>query len=233
MLEFDGQTYALDIYLERLRRDLPLVAEIQASTRTPSARRNVGLGILHELMRSRFDGRGGWEAWDFDDWPLLRARSRPWYMGPHDLWLPVAPSLSARLSVTGDLLASWHFDEVAPEVLIEECHTAAELLLDVGLPRRSRRRSFADMIDEAETAGLLRSGQAIPDTNLTQAELLTALKDVRKELRHRNRGDGTAWLKDHFWAVAATLDWLTYTVGEAVGENEKRQRREARRAARA
>ncbi|BDZ55409.1 hypothetical protein [Agromyces marinus] len=50
-IALNGQTYALDILLERLRRDLPTIAEATVSGRTASARRKTANGLIEILNR--------------------------------------------------------------------------------------------------------------------------------------------------------------------------------------
>lgn len=124
-IEVAGNTYQVDVYLERLRRDLPTLAEAVPSRRTPAARRRLGLGLIEILTRYRHDM---YERYD-DSWlPTLRARTHPAYTLPHLLHTD-HEGLQARLLATSDVLASWHFDEVDPAVVLEEMHTAAELML--------------------------------------------------------------------------------------------------------
>ncbi|WP_234659799.1 hypothetical protein [Agromyces marinus] len=118
----------------------------------------------------------------------------------HDLFPTNAPHLADRLVITMDLLASWHFQEVAAEVLIEEIHTAAELMLkSLGLPR-SKRMSFAELIDGAHDQGLIdeRSSQT-----------LHALKSTRVGAKHRGSADAKEWLDANFWDVVAALERLS------------------------
>lgn len=151
---FNANTYVLDILLERLRRDVPTIAEATPTERSPAARRR---SAAPDSQRS---GR--------DPQPIPRHDVRPVRrgLGPniaraddachgviHDLFPRDAPHLMDRLLVTTDLLASWHFDEVAPEVLLEEMHTAAELMLkSFGIPR-AKRMSFAELVDAAHEEG--------------------------------------------------------------------------------
>ena len=55
--------------------------------------------------------------------------------------------------MTMDLLASWQYEEVSPEVLLEEIHTAAELILEASVNRRAKKLSFAQLVERAERAG--------------------------------------------------------------------------------
>lgn len=218
-IALDGNGYALDIYIERLRRDLPTVAEATPTGRSPTSRRHLALGIIDIISRSRL---GMYDRYE-DDWlPTLRARREPAYVLPHQLYCEVE-WLSDRLAVTMDLLASWHFGEVAPPVLVEEMHTAAELLLTELLPKRAKRLSFAEMVEAALAAGQLarvdvgsleryRQGKSYADQELESKGLLLSLKDVRKGVRHRGAGDAEAWLKENFWQTAAALEQLSSRV---------------------
>ncbi len=199
-IELNGQTYALDILLERLRRDLPTIAEATPSERPPAARRRTANGLVKILSRYRgqmYDRYG--EGW----LPTLRGRSVPVTGVIHDLFPRDAPRLADRLLVTMDLLASWHFDEVAPAVLLEEMHTAAELMLkSLGLPR-SKRLSFAELVDAADKAALIRADVA---------ETLHSMKTVRARVKHRGSSDAKDWLDIHFWDGAAALEALSARV---------------------
>jgi hypothetical protein len=69
-VRFDGQTYALDIYLELLRRDLPTIGEATPATRGPEGRRRLALGLIDIVNRYR----GGLYERYPDEWlPTLRA----------------------------------------------------------------------------------------------------------------------------------------------------------------
>lgn len=217
-LRIDGQTYGLDIYLERLRRDLPTVAEATTSGRAPGNRRKVALGLIDILWRARL---GMYDRYPEMWVPRLRARSAPAYVLPHQIYAPEAPRLQQRMSVTMDLLASWHFGEVAPEVLLEEIHTAAELLLEGSVNARVARLSFAQLVDKAAAEGLLYAPVEHTDLEFSTAyrdyreraaakakRVLILLKDTRKNVRHRNAGDAGQWLDAHFWDAAAILEHL-------------------------
>lgn len=218
-LVLNGNGYALDIYIERLRRDLPTIAEATPARRTATSRRHLALGLVDIVTRSRL---GMYDRYE-DDWlPTLRAASEPAYVLPHQLYSEVE-WLQDRLSVTMDLLASWHFGEVAPPVLVEEMHTAAELILTELLPKRAKRLSFAEMVEAALVAGhfapfsgeyleRFREGKPYADRELEIQALLISLKDLRKDVRHRGAYGAEAWLKDHFWPVAQTLEHLSSRV---------------------
>lgn len=216
---FDGQTYALDILLERLRRDLPTIAEATPCERTPRDRRRVALGLVDILNRYR----GGLYERYGEDWvPTLRAKRAAAYSLPHEVFPYEAPSLQDRLLVTMDMLASWHYDEVAPEVLVEEIHTAAELLLEASVNRRAKRLSFAQLVDAAHERRILHAYPADyvwpstidPSTGIEDRlndfgrTVLLGLKDQRKESKHRGAPGAAEWLSRNFWPVVSVLEHL-------------------------
>lgn len=219
-IELHANSYALDIYIERLRRDLPTIAEATPAKRAATGRRHLALGLIDIITRSRL---GMYDRYE-DDWlPTLRARREPAYVLPHQLYSDVE-WLQDRLSVTMDLLASWHFGEVAPPVLVEEMHTAAELILAELLPKRAKRLSFAQQVDAALGAGFFglastqenveghHKGRWYAEYELKSRDLLFSLKDMRKDVRHRGAGGAEAWLNEHFWSMAQVLEHLSMQV---------------------
>ncbi|WP_112231408.1 hypothetical protein [Lentzea atacamensis] len=217
-LALDGQTYGLDIYLDRLRRDLPTIGEATPCARTPGHRRRLAMGLIDILTRARlgmYDRYG--EGWR----PTLRARSEPAYLRPHELYADKAPRLQARLDVTMGLMADWHFGEVAPETLLEELHAAVELILESTVNRRSKRLSFAQLVEKAYEDGVLNPLARYPEMQRLHEsseywseyrdkarELLLALKDTRKNVRHRGADGARAWLNENFWGMAEVLESL-------------------------
>lgn len=214
-LRFDGPSYALDILLERLRRDLPTIAEATPSRRSAPERRRVANGLIDILSRYRLQMYDRYH----EDWlPTLRAKREPAYLLPHQLFVG-DDALQNRLLITMDLLASWHYDEIAPEVLIEEMHTAAELLLKAVTPRRASRLSFAELVEGAAGAGLLSVGGHTLRTqpsgssqrgpqDLARSTLLS-LKDARKVAKHRGAAGAREWLDEYFWTAVSILESLS------------------------
>lgn len=222
-LKLGGQTYALDIFLERLRRDLPTIAEASPNaSRSPAERRRVALGLVDVLNRYRgmlYDSHP--EEWV----PTVRAKRDPILALPHEI-VPTKAStlLQARMFVTMDMLASWHYREVAPEVLLEEIHTAAELLLTACVNRRSKRLSFRQLVDLAHARNLLTASVNPDDTERVRLlrvatgwaeamndigrDVLLSLKDCRKDVRHRGAAGAEEWLTRHFWDAASILEEL-------------------------
>jgi hypothetical protein len=200
-VQLDGNTYLLDIYLERLRRDLPTIAEATPSPRTPAERRKVANGFLEILVRHRGQMYDRYdEAWV----PTLRARSTPQYMLPHEFFTKNA-KLQTRLLATSEFITGWHFGDVEPAIVVEELHTAAELMLSEIVGKRSSTMSFAQMTEACQAAGALQR---------RHADVLTSLKDVRKRVRHRADPGAKTWLDCNFWDAAGALEHLAVAVPE-------------------
>jgi hypothetical protein len=227
-IAFNGNTYQLDFLLERMRRDLPTIAEAAPpGRRRPSERRELALGLIDILWRYRLSLYDRYpETWV----PTLRRRTKPAYMLPHDLFTHGAPSLQDRLFITMEMLASWHFDEIAPEVLVEEVHTASELLLRRSVKGAEDRQKFPDLVKEARRQELLHSSperrnlppkivKRLPGlsrneySDLVQdygRDLLLELSGVRNSHRHQGIGpDSRAWLSAHFWEITRLLERLS------------------------
>jgi hypothetical protein len=115
---------------------------------TPAQRALIGRGFVDMMLRGRSD--------DQDGCMVLRgvAKTKHYYP-PYEYECPSSPRLHARLSITENLLVAWNFDEIAPEVLLEELHTACELVLDELVNKRSKKLSFAELVTSADQAGLL------------------------------------------------------------------------------
>lgn len=221
----DGPWWLLELLVARLDRDLPTICEaIEDSPRSPAHRRRLG----HHFVQIAIDRLFSRDDFKPEGWvPHLRARKQPpEQMGPFLLECPDAPDLQERLAVTERMLVDWFFDEVAPEVMIEELHTAFELTLARVIYGRYRRdKAFQQLIDEANAQGTFDKVRGIlqftpaydPATNTIApqhtpapyvAELLTSLKDTRKHVRHRGATTARAWLEEHFNAAATVLERL-------------------------
>jgi hypothetical protein len=221
----DGPGWLLDLLVARLDRDLPTICEaIEESPRIPALRRRLG----HHFVQIAIDRRFSRDDFKPIGWiPHLQARKQPAeQFGHYLLECPEAPDLQQRLAVTERMLVDWYFDEVAPEVMIEELHTAFELTLARIIYGRYRRdKAFQQLIDEARTLGVFdkvrRIVQFMPEYDWARntidpqyspapyvAELLTSLKDTRKHVRHRGDTSARAWLDDHFDAAAVALEKL-------------------------
>jgi hypothetical protein len=231
----DGPWQLLDLLVARLERDLPTICEaVEGTDRAPASLRRLGHGFVQIAVDRRFN--------PVERVPHLRTRKQPPEpVGCHLLESPNAPDLQQRLSVTERMLADWYFGEVAPEVMLEELHSAFELTLARVLYGRYRRdKAFQQLIDEAVAQGVL---DAVPDchqfipgfgdalrkrTNLPPlapylAGLLSELKDVRKHVRHRGANTARAWLDEHFWPVATALEGLAPAARSSAGVREEGQ----------
>jgi hypothetical protein len=136
-------------------RDLPTICEAaEGSSRGPVLRRRLG----HQFVQIAIDRRFSRDESKPEDWvPHLRARKQPPEPFGHFLLdCPDAPDLQQRLAVTERMLVDWYFGEVAPEVMIEELHTAFELTLARVIYGRYRRdKTFQELINEARERGAL------------------------------------------------------------------------------
>jgi hypothetical protein len=218
----DGNTFRLDMLLERLRRDLPTIAEASPSGRhTPLQRRRLANGLCDILCRSRV---GYYDRYYREDQPQYVPRvrrlrsSEVWPV--HQLWVGENHlDLSARLGVTEEIMASWVLNEVAPEVVLEEMHTAAELLL-MRLMSKRRAPAFAELVELAQKAGHLEKPLAFaydldlddPERFDHAADLLISLKEHRKRTKHQGTDEARAWLDRHFWAAGSVLEQLARQV---------------------
>lgn len=207
----DGRWWLIDLLIARLARDLPTICEAtDLPHRSASNRRGLGRSFAHIAAQYRF----GEPDHHPQDWvPRLQSRSNPpWETTVFGFSAPNAPDLETRLDVTARMLVDWEFNEIAPEVMLEELHTAAELCLKRALWGRYRRQgSFAENVELAEERGLLQlpgvrinrwSLRAVEhEKTLTAGALLISLKDARKVARHEARDTAMAWLRD--WAISA------------------------------
>lgn len=195
----DGNSRRLDLLGYRLERDLPLVAEgCDAGSMTRVERQRVGRGLVNMMLRGRH----------VDQYGLMFLRDvseTRWSYPPYDYECRDFPRLHARLSTTQEVIVGWNFMETAAEVLLEELHTACELVLEETVNKRSKRQSFAQLVRTANEAGLLRR---LSNNETPPSELLVALKDLRKDVRHRGAEGAEEWLDEHWEEVAILLERL-------------------------
>ncbi|MEV6406628.1 hypothetical protein AB0M58_27440 [Streptomyces bobili] len=210
VVTINGNSRQTDLLGYRLERDLPLVAEGCADAGLPPAQRaRIGRGFADMMLRGRHVEQ--------DDPMVLRGvAATSYYYSPYEYECPSSPRLHARLSITTDLIVAWNFAEIAPEVLLEELHTACELVLEELVNRRAKKLSFAQLISAADEADLFRhsSDQAVPTT-----DLLTELKDLRKDVRHRAAEGADVWLDKHWENVAMCLECLVHHVNDQGGQS--------------
>lgn len=200
----------MDVLAHALERDLPLVAEgIALPNVAPRQRRRTGLGFADLYIRGldyRTDATLRWRGVSRTHYYFT-----PYELSPDSLQAAEgAANLAARLRITESVILDWHFDRVAPPVLLEELHTAAELVLEHLVNRRSKRLSFAELVAAADAQSLL--AWPLPDVAQCMgaprdpAGLLIELKDHRKEARHRANRDFEPWLADNWEAIVLLLE---------------------------
>jgi hypothetical protein len=221
----DANTFRLDMLLERLRRDLPTIAEACPSGRhTPLQRRHLANGLYDILCRSRGMYYDRYYREGQPEYVPRVRRLRSSEIWPlHQLWVgDKHQDLSSRLGVTEEIMTSWVLNEVAPEVVLEEMHTAAELLL-MRLMSKCRAPTFAELVERAQKAGHLEMPLAFsydfdfedPERFDHAADLLISLKDHRKRTKHQGTDEARAWLDRHFWAAGAVLKHLAERIRKA------------------
>lgn len=212
LVTVNGQSRRLDLLGVRLERDLPSVAEGVPIAASPRRRRALGLGLADMYLRGRDMSTEG---------PMrLQAVSdtRYWF-SPFGLSYEAHSQLGARLRVTETVFIDWLFGEVPAEVALEEMHTGFELVLNELVNRRSKKLSFAELVEAAEEQGHLEGfdrmwahGVVTPRSPLPGRALLTSLKDLRKSVRHRAAAGSAAWLDAHFETGAMLLEHLAHRV---------------------
>jgi hypothetical protein len=211
----DGSTFRLDMLLERMRRDLPTIAEATPADRhTPTERRHLANGLIEVLCRwagsyyDRYDKEG-----QPDYVPRLRRLRTSEVVPVRVLWPgDKHPDLYARLAVTEEIMTSWVLDEAAPEAVLEELHTAAELIL-MRLMEKRRAPAFAELVEEARADGHLELPLGMhyddePGQIDDMGDLLISLKDHRKRAKHQGSDEARAWLTVHFWPAGVVLERL-------------------------
>jgi hypothetical protein len=214
VVKIDGNSRSTDLLGYRLERDLPLVAEGCVSAGlSPSQLARTGRGFADLMLRGRHIE---------DDAPMvLRGVTKTgYYYPPYDYECPTSPRLHARLSITESLIVDWNFEDIAPEVLLEELHTACELVLEELVNKRAKRLSFAELITATDEAGLF--GGPRGDHTAPAAELLTSLKELRKNVRHRAAEGAGAWLDRHWEDVAICLERLVRHVNGDIPQSPAR-----------
>jgi len=203
----EGNGRRMDLLAHALERDLPLVAEGAHNTGfSLSRRRRLGLGFADLYVRGldiRSDATRLWRG----------VSETRYYFTPFELSPPETTSdLAARLMVTEGVIVDWWFERTPDVVLLEELHTACELMLEHLVNQRSKRLSFAELVAEADGAGLLNSPRLparIPGTRATDAkQLLIELKDYRKDARHRGDRSFEPWLKENWEGIVLLIERL-------------------------
>lgn len=196
----DGNGQKMVLLGRILERDLPIACEaLLESNYPPIKRRRIGLGFADLYLR-------GMDTTSDDVRDLRPVASTHFYFPLFELREIVSSgNVSARLAVTEDVLAEWALAQVAPALVLEELHTACELVLQTLVGATGRRLSFAELVDRAADRSLLdwhTPNGSDPRT------LLIELKDFRKHARHRAQDGYEQWLEEKWQEVAEVLERL-------------------------
>ena len=194
-VQVDGHSRRMDLLGYRLERDLPLVSEGVAIAGGPTLRARLGRGVADMYLRGRHVGQE-------HPMRLVAVEHTTFYYPPYDFMCPDVPTLHARLAVTLEVLVGWVFEEVAADVVLEELHTACELVLEKRFNDRAKTLSFSQLIAAGVSDGGLLGSDGTP-------ELLEELKNRRKRARHRNASEGAKeWVGEHWEDIALVLERL-------------------------
>lgn len=110
-------------------------------------------------------------------------------------------------------MASWALKDAAPEVVLEELHTASELML-MRLVGKRRAPAFAELVEHATTAGflsrlvVLQEQRNDPEEVGDAVSVLVSLKDCRKAVKRQGADGAKVWLDRYFWAAGAVLEHM-------------------------
>jgi hypothetical protein len=126
--------------------------------------------------------------------------------------------LIVRQRITESVIIDWYFERAPGAVLLEELHTACELLLEYLVNQRSKRLSFAELVQAADGEGLLdwpvpENIRELVGAPAAGRELLLTLKDFRKEARHRTGREFDPWLRENWEAVVLMIERLAAQAG--------------------
>lgn len=197
-VQVDGNSRQMDLLGYRLERDLPIVSEGVAIAGGPAlrARLGLGLGVADIFLRGRHLEKE-------HAMTLVAVKDTSFYYPPYEFECPSVPTLHARLAVTLGVLVGWVSKEVAAaDVVLEELHTACELVLENRFNDRAKTLSFSELIAVGVSDGGLSGSDGTP-------ALLEELKDRRKRARHRNTSEGAKeWADDYWEEVALVLERL-------------------------
>lgn len=202
----DGNGRRLDVLGHALERDLPQVAEGAGHVpMSPQQRRRLGLGFADLYGRGldvRSDGPWLWRG----------ASQTRYFFAPFAVaWDDAPGNLYARLTVTEGVLVDWYFQRIAPVVLLEELHTACELLLEHLVNPSAKRLSFSELVELADDEGMLSVPPAVLSVSgrsVNRKELLLTLKDYRKNARHRADMSFEPWLNASWEDIAFVIERL-------------------------
>lgn len=201
----DGNGRRMALLAHALERDLPEVAEgADVAGLTRAARQRHGLGFADLYIRGLDCRTDGLMTWRGDS-------ATNYYFSPYELSDTEHAVLASRLRITEGVILDWWFKRTDGVVLLEELHTAAELVLEELVNRRSRRLSFSQLVTAAEEAGIL-DWTSVPEVvgvrAIQPSVLLLELKDFRKHARHSGSRTFEGWLDANWESVTLVLERL-------------------------
>lgn len=214
--QIDGDGARMGLLARVLERDLPTICEaVEVSGLTRARRRSLGLGFADLYVR-------GMDATSDAVSPLRGTAQIRYYFPVYELsGIRGSESLSARLAVTEGVLTEWALGEAPAAIVLEELHTACELVLQHLVNPRSKRLSFAEMVELADGADLLGPRQL---HGRSPRDLLIELKDFRKNARHKGDDSYGDWLDRSWEDVGAVLHRLVEGPRPSVGTTRRRHR---------
>lgn len=211
----DGHSGRMALLAQKIERDLPIVAEaIAVPQRSLRQRRHLANGFVDIYARCGY----GLEEVEEAVPHLVPKTAVGFTWVPHLLEYPGDVNIAARLEVTEAACIDWHFGDIPAPTMLEELHTAAELVLDHAVHGRFTRKTFADNVGAASSAGILdgchqlAGRQCRLPVRKQASEVLIALKDTRREVRHRADPRADVWLREHFFHVIYVLETIVETV---------------------
>lgn len=211
-LSVDGHSSRFALLAQKIERDLPIVAEaVELNHRDLRARRHLANGFVHIYATYGYGSE--------DEIPHLQPRPRVEFQWvPHLISYPAVPRVDARLAITERFCVDWYFGEVPGPTMLEELHTAAELLLSFAVGEAGSQKAFSTIVSDAAKAGLLRrcvqlGEPGVPfDPDEVATSLLLSLKEVRREVRHRADPRADEWLRSNFFDVVYVLEMVSEVV---------------------
>ena len=213
-ISVDGRSWRFSLLAQKLERDLPLLAEaIELPHRSLRDRRRLANSFVTAYAHG---GYGSDE--DEEQVPHLRPMTHVGFQWvPHLITYPAAKHIDQRLAVTEKFCVDWYFGEIPGPTMLEELHTASELLLSHAVGDTENRGHFPGLVDRAASAGLLDRCVQLPTRgNLVARDraqrLLQEMSDVRREVRHRGDPSAEAWLRTNFSALVYILETISEEV---------------------
>jgi hypothetical protein len=203
IVQINGNSRRMDVLGYRLAQELPLICEGVSSPRLrPSERRRIGLGIADMYLRGRETTRKS------DETMTLHGVAETRYYFPVYEFSPRgagSEALQHRLRLTEELIADWDVRNISPFTVLEELHTASELLLAELVPLPRGKDFYPDRLEAAHAGRFLSQDDM---------QLLTLLSKFRNDARHRADGGFTAWLDSNWESVSLILEGLRWRIEE-------------------